>query len=330
MKIMVTGATGRLGGLILQLLAERIQPERHTGGVRTPTECDVAADVRTPLKRDVADVRSPQERLITDAQTPPGRHFAHAPTHPGQLIAGVRNPEQAARLLARGIEVRVADYDRPDTLPGGFCGINKLLLISSSHPDDGVRLEQHSRVIHAAQEAGVKHLLYTGFAFPRPGGKDVHSLTEQRIAESGMAYTFLRSGLYTDFVEVLGLWQAMASGELVTAPGEWRFNSVIREDLAQAMALVLAEDGHEGRSYELAAARTWGFTELAEVLSQHAGREVRHREDPAVQHWIYAFLAKINTGATSSDLEQLLGRQAVPLAESIKPFIRPPAELQER
>ncbi|WP_151733996.1 NAD(P)H-binding protein [Paenibacillus tengchongensis] len=292
MTIMITGAAGRLASLILPLLEELI----------------------------------PSERDATGDQTPPEPHVANVQTSAGHIVAGVRNPEQAARLLERGTEVRVADYDRPESLAGAFRGVSKLLLISSSHTDDAVRLEQHSRVIAAAQQAGVAHMLYTGFAFPRPGSKDVHTMTEQLIAESEMKYTFLRSGLYTDFVQVLGLPQAIAGGELVTAPGEWLFNSVIREDLAQAIAGVLAEEGHEGRIYELAAASTWSFADLADALSPYAGREVRHREDPGVQHWIYAFLATINTRTASSDLEMLLRRKATPLEESIKPFACRPVE----
>ncbi|QUL57802.1 NmrA family NAD(P)-binding protein [Paenibacillus tritici] len=271
MTIMITGATGQLGILIMEYLLERIPA--------------------------------------------------------GQMIAGVRKLEQAAPLQEQGIGVRVADYDVPESLNEAFDGITRLLLISSSHTDDNVRLAQHKRVIDAAVQSGVGHILYTGFAFSQrrsdPGKPDnVHTLTEQAIMESGLEYTFLRNALYIDFVGVLGLKEALSSGELITAPGEWRFNSVGRRDLAlAATAAVLGEDGAGNHIYELTAPQTWDFDDLAEVLTEVAGKPVVHRQDDGIQHWIYAFMSKLDTSSTSGDLERLMGRPVTPLKDSILPFL---------
>lgn len=64
-----------------------------------------------------------------------------------QIIACVRHTEKAEHYLELGIEVRFGDYDLPESLDKAFSGITQLLLISSSHTDDSVRLVQHSNVI---------------------------------------------------------------------------------------------------------------------------------------------------------------------------------------
>lgn len=270
MKIMITGATGQLGSLIIENLRSRIPAE--------------------------------------------------------QIVAGVRKLEQAAYLREQGVEVRYADYDVTESLDEAFRGISRLLLISSSNTDDGIRLIQHKRVIDAAKRSGVGHILYTGFAFPRQRSEqsnpdNVHTLTEQAIIDSGLEYTFLRNALYIDFVGVLGLKEALSSGELITAPGEWKFNSVTRGDLALAAAAVLLEGEPGNPIYELAAAHTWDFVDLTEVLTGVAGKPVVHRQDAAAQHWIYAFMSKLDTSSTSGDLERLMGRPVTPLKESIMPFL---------
>lgn len=270
MKIMITGAAGQLGNLIIENLRSRIPAE--------------------------------------------------------QIVAGVRKLEQAAHLREQGIEVRYADYDVPESLDEAFCGISRLLLISSSHTDDSVRLTQHKQVIDAAKRSGVGHILYTGFAFPRQSidqnkPANVHTLTEQAIIESGLEYTFLRNALYIDFVGVLGLKEALTCGELVTAPGDWKFNSVNRGDLALATAAVLAEGKSGHQIYELTTPQTWDFADLAEVLTEVAGKPIVHRQDAAVQHWIYAFISKLDTSSTSGDLERLMGRPVTPLRESVMPFL---------
>ncbi|WP_405112664.1 SDR family oxidoreductase [Paenibacillus sp. FSL K6-1217] len=270
MTIMITGATGQLGSLIIEQLRQRLPA--------------------------------------------------------GQIVAGIRRMEQAADFREKGIEVRYADYDQPESLEEACRGITRLLLISSSHADDNVRLAQHKRVIDAAKRGGVEHLLYTGFAFPQQSTdqskpKNVHILTEQAILESGLGYTFLRNGLYMDFLGVMGLKEAVSSGVLATAPGEWRFNSVTRADLAEATAALLGRGDSGNHVVELSASQTWDLADLAGLLTEIAGKPVVHVQDASIQHWIYAWLRTLDTASTSRDLERLMGRPATPLRESILPFI---------
>lgn len=68
-----------------------------------------------------------------------------------QVIACVRQPDKAVNFLEKGFEVRFGDYDQLDTLIDAFTGVTTLLLISSSHTDDKIRLHQHTQVIHAAK-----------------------------------------------------------------------------------------------------------------------------------------------------------------------------------
>jgi len=267
--------------------------------------------------------------LITGANGQLGKHIIREllqKVPASRIIACVRRPDQAAEYREQGIEVRFGDYDQPDSLQDAFAGVSSLLLISSSHSDDSIRIAQHTRVIEAAQKAGVNHLLYTSFAFPAkdpiPPGH-VHLLTEQAVHDSGIPYTILRNALYTDFVGVLNLNEAVRSGKLITYPGDWKFNTMIREDLAAATAAVLASGIAGNHTYELAAPRTWEFAELAAVLSELSGQPVRHIQDARVQNWIYGFLGKINTSSTSADLENLLNRPATSLRDSILPFIHP-------
>jgi NAD(P)H dehydrogenase (quinone) len=72
---------------------------------------------------------------------------------PNEIVAAVRNPEAASDLAALGIQVRQADYDRPETLATAFTGVSKLLLISSNLTYGRVR--HHQAVIDAAKAAGV-------------------------------------------------------------------------------------------------------------------------------------------------------------------------------
>ena len=69
-------------------------------------------------------------------------------TEASNLVALVRNPQAADDLKALGLEVRQADYDKPETFTTALEGVTKLLLISGS--EVGKRAPQHQTGIDAA------------------------------------------------------------------------------------------------------------------------------------------------------------------------------------
>ena len=72
------------------------------------------------------------------------------------ISALVRNEEKAEDLKAKGINLRIGDYDNYAALVEAFKGVDKLLLVSSS--DVVKRGQQHKNAVKAAKEAGVKHM----------------------------------------------------------------------------------------------------------------------------------------------------------------------------
>jgi NAD(P)H dehydrogenase (quinone) len=76
-----------------------------------------------------------------------------------QVVAAVGTPAKAAALAARGVQVREADYDRPDTLRAAFEGAQRALLGSGT--EVGRRVAQHRAVVDAARQAGARLLAYT-------------------------------------------------------------------------------------------------------------------------------------------------------------------------
>src|SRR6516165_8998835 len=85
----------------------------------------------------------------------------------GPIVATTRKPETLAAWAARGVEVRRADYDAPETLATALAGVERALLISTDSIErPGQRLEQQRRAVRALEAAGVRHVVYT--SMPRP------------------------------------------------------------------------------------------------------------------------------------------------------------------
>ncbi|WP_345655705.1 SDR family oxidoreductase [Streptomyces tremellae] len=255
------------------------------------------------------------------------------------ITAVARTKEKAESLTAAGVRVHIADYDDPASFEGAFHPGDRVLLISGT--DIGRRAPQHAVVIDAAKTAGVAQLAYTGVL----GGPKAdfllaadHRETERLILESGLPYTFLRNGWYTEAPTIVGdLGGVLERGEITssTVPGA-RIAAAPRADFAEAAAHVLREDGHLGRAYELSGDTAWTMDEIAEELSRQSGRTVVHRRlTPEEQKAAYVGAglpegfaevlvdvdAAINRGLlapTPGDLARLLGRPTTPLAESVR------------
>ena len=254
----------------------------------------------------------------------------------GQIAAAGRSVEKIADLADRGVRVAAIDFTEPDTLVAAFTGADVLLLVSSSAI--GARALQHANVIEAAAAAGVGRIVYTSAPHADTSALVLapeHKATEALIQASGLAFTILRNGWYTE--NFLGsVEQARATGELVSSAGAGRVASASRADYAAAAARVLTETGHEGRVYELSGDTAWGFDELANVLGDLVGRPVVYRSVTAEEHLAILTAAGLDAGTaqfvvaldgntrdgllaeTSGDLGKLIGRPTTPLAEGLR------------
>ncbi|HDR8995760.1 TPA: SDR family oxidoreductase [Burkholderia vietnamiensis] len=200
----------------------------------------------------------------------------------GPIIATTRDPSKLADLAAKGVDVRAADFDRPDTLAQAFAGAERLLLISTDAVYvPGQRLAQHKTAIAAAEKAGVKHIVYTSLPAARPNSESVidddHFWTEQAIAASSMSWTFMRHGLYTDGLAWF-LQPALQSGIWATATGDRPRHYVTREDCARADAAVLASDDIFNRIYEITGPAALTASEVAAIVSEATGKPLAHAD----------------------------------------------------
>lgn len=192
------------------------------------------------------------------------------------IVAGVRDiaKEAAVRLQDKGVEVRIADYSKPETLPSAFASVDRLLLISGS--EIGKRTEQHRNVITAAKEAGVGLIAYTSILHADSSPlflADEHRETEAALAEAGVPFTLLRNGWYTE-VFTWRLPAALQQGVFIGAAGEGRISAAARADYARAAAIVLAGDDHADRTYELAGDTSFTLAQLVAVVSEASGKPI--------------------------------------------------------
>lgn len=257
-------------------------------------------------------------------------------TPASELVAAVRSPQKAQDLAAQGIQVREADYDRPDTLDSAFQGAEKLLLISSS--EVGKRVEQHRAVIDAAKRAGVSLVAYTSLLHADTSplsllGKE-HRATEALLHDSGLPTVLLRNGWYNENYAA-GIPAALAHHALASCAGDARIASAARIDYAAAAAAVLSLDHQAGKIYELAGDNSYSLSELAAEIARQSGTDIKYVNLPREEYRalliqaglpepIAELLSDSDSGASqgglfddSRQLSRLIKRPTTPIKDTV-------------
>lgn len=255
--------------------------------------------------------------------------------HPSKITGLVRNQTKALNLKELGIELKEGDYDHFDSLVDAFQDVEKLLLISGTDLQN--RLTQHLNVIRAAKEAGVQHVYYTSFdrKTENPDSSlaflaSSHIQTEQALKESGMKYTIFRNNLYLSVLPMFLGEQVLENGIFFPA-GNGKAAFADRADLAEAVANVMAESGHENQEYVMGNSENYDFEQIATKLSQLSGKQITYVSPdsntysevltdagvpgPYIAMFV-GFAEAIQSGefeTANSDLEKLLGRKPLTL-----------------
>ena len=257
---------------------------------------------------------------------------------PGKTIIGLaRSPDKAGDA---GVAVRAFDYDDAGTLAPALAGVDSLMLVSSSAV--GKRVAQHGAVIDAARAAGVRRIVYTSLLHADRSPlslADEHRATEALLRESGLAFTILRNGWYTENYAA-SIPPALAHGGFIGSAGDGHISSAARVDYAEAAAVVLSEDGHDGSVHELAGDRAYTLAEFAAELARQAGRDVPYHDlseadyaaalaaaglPDALAKAFASYDVAASQGALFEDggqLSRLIGRPTTPFSESIAEALR--------
>ncbi|MBZ9732457.1 SDR family oxidoreductase [Mesorhizobium sp. CA18] len=214
---------------------------------------------------------------------------------PANIIATTRNPENLADLAARGVAVRVADFDDKASLEAAFTGADRVLVISTGELDlkSDRRLKQHQAAVAAAKAAKVSHLLYTSMPNPEPGSPVLfagdHYGTEEAIKASGIPYTIFRNGWYQENL-FRSLPHAISSGKWYSSAADGRIAHGARDDMAAAIAAGLASSSKESHIYTLTGPQAYTTNEIAALVSEVTGKplEVIQLPDEALTEGVKA------------------------------------------
>lgn len=236
--------------------------------------------------------------LVTGAAGKTGRAVVAALATRGQRVrALVRREEQREAVVAAGaVEIVSGDMRSREVMMAATAGVRAIYHICPNmHPDEMVI---GHLAIEACQAAGVQRFVYHSVLHPQTEAMPHHwhkLRVEEMLLESGLPFTVLQPAAYMQ--NILAGWEAITGQGVynVPYPVATQLSLVDLADVAEAAALVMAEPGHLGATYELVGTEPLAQTVVAEVLSQVLQRPVRAREVP---------LAEWQQGAEAAGLDE--------------------------
>jgi NAD(P)H dehydrogenase (quinone) len=221
--------------------------------------------------------------LVTGAAGKSGRAVVTALAARGAAVrAFIRNPAHAGELLALGAaEVSFGSFEDARALTQAAAGARAIYHICPNVSRDEMAYAR--AVATAARAHGVRRVVYHSVLHPQIEAMPHHwqkMRVEEMLFEAGFDLTVLQPTAYMQ--NILGAWDGIIGDGVYRFPypAATRLSLVDLDDVGEAAAIVLTQDGHHGASYELAGMPALSQSDVAAALGVALGRSVRAEEEP--------------------------------------------------
>lgn len=192
-----------------------------------------------------------------------------------QVRALVHDPDKAAKLADTGVsETAAGDLRDADSMSAALYGVDGLFLVIPAFAPDTAGLG--TSMVAAAKAAGVRRVVFSGVYHPSLSLVN-HAATrpiEEALYNSGLEFTVLQPAMFMQGLS--GGWASAVRDGVFAMPysKDSAMTFVDYRDVAEVAAIAFASDRLVNGTFELAAGGMISRTELASLMSRHAGRDV--------------------------------------------------------
>jgi len=239
------------------------------------------------------------------------------------IIGIARTPEKAEHL---GVEIRKGDYDLETDFDTALEGVDSLLMISGL-ADPDTRVDQHRKIIRAAQKNNIKKIVYTGIlGNPEKTGfaPVVKSMrqTEEDVKSSGINWIVGRNGMYIE-ADLSYVSAYEQEGYISNSAGEGKSAYTSYPELARAYSKLLTNDQFNNQVYQLIGTPI-SQSELTDLINRNFGTNLEYKAMSPAEFYkqkipaygeffgniVGGIYEGINLGLHTgiSDIEKILGR----------------------
>ncbi len=265
-----------------------------------------------------------------------------------RVRAAVHSKNNADKLKNENktIEIVNMDYNKPETIVNALNEVDKIFLVTPPAPNMN---ELSSSLINEAKKNNIKHIVKLSVldADAEPGiliGR-WHRQEEKNIEESGIPYTFLRSGAFMqNFINYFG--QTIKTQDTFYVPTrDVKASFVDVRDIAAVATEILlnkneskSKQQYENKKYGITGSDALSYSQAAEILSKVLGRKISYvnitevdarksmknsgMEDLFVDALIeiYNVIEPDNASQTIGAIEQITGRKPISFEQFVRDY----------
>ena len=278
-----------------------------------------------------------QTILVTGATGTIGRDVVKILSGNGMPVrAGVRDQAKARKQFGADVSLTTFDFEDAASFPDALKDAEKVFLLPPLMPN---QVEVVNAFIDGAKRAGIRHIVKLSVIGaetdpPYTFGK-WHAASDRHVREASLALTFLRPN---SFMQNFINYFPPRDGAIYLPWGNGKASFVDTRDIAAVAAEALTSDGHEGKTYTLTGPAALGIAEVASILSEVAGREIKYVDVPesaahdgmlqaGLPRWQVEALMELHAAnkqnrwsAVTSDIEEVTGAPATTFAQFARDY----------
>lgn len=222
--------------------------------------------------------------VVTGATGNVGREVVRNLLAAGRAVrVAVPQPDEARALFGDGPQYARLVFGDETTYGSAFGGAQALFLVRP--PQIADVKGKMVPALDAARAVGVQRVVFLSLQGAERNPVVPHRRVEDHLKTHGPAWTFLRPSFFMQNLSTTHRQDIRDHHEVFVPAGRGRTAFVDVRDVAAVAVKVLSEAGHEGRAYELTGREALGYDEVARVLSEVLGREVRYPNPSPWRFW---------------------------------------------
>ena len=252
-----------------------------------------------------------------------------------QVRAAFQSVSKAAGAPS-GVEIVAVDYQQPESLRAALKSVDRVFLVG---PPISQLPTLECKAMDVISHSDVRQVV----KLSAMGGREAiftrqHAESEAYIQSSGVPYTFLRPNGFMQNTVNYNAAIINAQNAFYGSEGDGRVSQIDIRDVAAVAVKALTEHGHVGKTYTLTGPEALMNSEIAQILSDELGREIRYIDLPPAQlkeALLSAGVPEWNADAlldlqrlyregkaetVTRDVEQILGRKPIGFAQFARDY----------